>query len=427
MPRCVFFAVMTAIIVTIVSTAQGVATLTTDGTATYVFTTFDVPHAFQTVAEGINDRGQVVGTYTDEFFGSFHGFIYDDGVFTTIDFPGGLDTVLFGINNDGNTVGSYISNQQHGFTYDGESGGFTAVDAPFPGVFLTRSNGINNHGQIVGEYLDHPESNQQHGFLDDHGTFTTIDVPGANVSSATGVNDNGEIVGFYEDGNGIHGFLTQSGSFATIDVPLPGATSTTALGINNHGQIVGAYTDASGVHGYVYSEGVFNTIDMPGAFETVSLGINTQGQIVGFYSDGAIHGFVAAQIRELNTMVAFEPIRESFETSLDVTGCPPAFIGKFSFGAKLTNMSSSSLSSLVARVAVLTGDNLLQNADGGPAGVGSILMIPQKGGFLGLLSPYESVVVPLSICLKTRDPFELSMDVMGTEAAYSSDLLAQNN
>jgi hypothetical protein len=58
------------------------------------------------------------------------------------------------------------------------------------------------------------------------------------------------------------------------------------------------------------------------------------------------------------------------------------------------------LSDLVVVVTALTYPNLLQNADGGPGGVGSRLMVPQQDGFSdGMLSPEGFVDVPFVTCL----------------------------
>src|SRR5439155_80019 len=175
--------------------------------ASYVFDPIDVPNAVFTVAEGINNRGQVVGAYADELFGPNHGFVYNGIGFTTIDFPDGSDTIAFGINNHGQIVGSYLSQGQHGFIYRSKKYVFTSIDVPSAGVFLTRANGINNRGQIVGEYLDNPSSNEQHGFVYDNGMFTSIDFPEAFETVALGINKRGQIVGFYADGAGVHGFI----------------------------------------------------------------------------------------------------------------------------------------------------------------------------------------------------------------------------
>ena len=120
-------------------------------------------------------------------------------------------------------------------------------------------------------------------------------------------------------------------------------------------------------------------------------------------------------LRVVNDSVSFEPITSSFNTTAGTSGCPPGFVGKFSFDATLTNISGSSLLGLVAQVSNLTAGNLLQNADGAPGGIGSRLTIPKKDGFSdGALSSGEFVDVPFVICLRQRQPFEFFVDVLGT-------------
>ncbi len=65
-------------------------------------------------------------------------------------------------------------------------------------------------------------------------------------------------------------------------------------------------------------------------------------------------------------------------------------------------------------VAELTNGNLLQNADGGPAGEGGWLTVQETGDFSnGILSPGESVDVHFIICLKVFAPFSFFVDVFG--------------
>ena len=80
----------------------------------------------------------------------------------------------------------------------------------------------------------------------------------------------------------------------------------------------------------------------------------------------------------------------------------------------MSNHSSSSLSDLVVAVTTLTNGNLLQNADGGPAGVGARLTVPPEDGFAdGLLSPGEFVDLGFPICLRERRAFDFFVDVFG--------------
>jgi hypothetical protein len=130
-----------------------------------------------------------------------------------------------------------------------------------------------------------------------------------------------------------------------------------------------------------------------GFADTVSVLINTPGMVV-------------------NNLVSFEPITATFQFTPDPTGCPPGFVGTFSFEARLTNTSDSSLTDLVTAVNTLTNGNLRQNADGGPRGVGALLTVPQQDGFTdGVLSPEELIDVLFRICLTQPRPFQFVVDV----------------
>ena len=60
----------------------------------------------QTGATGINDAGQIVGSYYDTSH-NIHGFLKSGGSFTRIDVPGATYTYSSGINNAGHIVGNY--------------------------------------------------------------------------------------------------------------------------------------------------------------------------------------------------------------------------------------------------------------------------------------------------------------------------------
>jgi hypothetical protein len=153
-----------------------------------------------------------------------------------------------------------------------------------------------------------------------------------------------------------------------------------------------------------------------------ALALQSDGRLVaagGSQDSFASRDFALARYESqpvVNDLLNFEPIRSTFRFTPDHTGCPAGFGGKFSFEARLTNINDSSLSDLVVHVTTLTRGNLLQNADGGPAGVGAQLTVPQQDGFTdGVLSPEEFVDVPLIICLTERRPFRFEVDVFGEE------------
>src|ERR1700757_4250991 len=78
----------------------------------FTYTTLDDPLGINgTFATGVNASGQVVGSYNDSG-GSAHGFLYSGGTYTTFNDPdagNGGDTIPDGINNLGQVVGTFIN------------------------------------------------------------------------------------------------------------------------------------------------------------------------------------------------------------------------------------------------------------------------------------------------------------------------------
>ena len=116
--------------------------------------------ATQTWIYGLSNDGEVVGAYAAAG-GAFHGlsvlFTTADisdltgATFATIDFPGAANTWAHGVNDAGQIVGSYDDSTgfSHGFFLPSDTA-FTTVDA---GQCGTQAEGINNSGQIVGGYV----------------------------------------------------------------------------------------------------------------------------------------------------------------------------------------------------------------------------------------------------------------------------------
>jgi probable HAF family extracellular repeat protein len=71
--------------------------------------TLAVPGASMTQAFGINDRGEVVGTYTVGTGNNAvtHGFTWLNGKWTTVNYSGASSTAVNGVNNEGDIVGFY--------------------------------------------------------------------------------------------------------------------------------------------------------------------------------------------------------------------------------------------------------------------------------------------------------------------------------
>lgn len=265
--------------------------------AAYTFTQLnptdqDGNPAGRSQAYGVNNAGQVAGTYQDAFNFEY-GFVYSGGAYATISdessfFP---QTRVHGINNLGQLVGvNYVGNGNHSFVYTaGTFTNFTVPDAS-----ETTARGINDAGLVVGYYGSAGSPDQ--GFLYDSrtGAYSTISVPGADVTRAFGINNLGQVVGSYDDATGAHAFTYNATTslFGTFDVP-GSYYYTDAYGVNDLGQIVGAYEDQDGNdHGFLYAGGAFTTLDYPGSTDvygysrTYAYGINNAGRIAGYYVDG---------------------------------------------------------------------------------------------------------------------------------------------
>jgi uncharacterized membrane protein len=258
-----------------------------------------VPGAAITAHLGINDHGQITGTFIDTAgipnpdgtFDTGHGFVQDRrGHTTSFDAPGARITLPNGINNHGQITGAYVAADAtasvHGFLRD-RRGAMTTFEVPFGRLHSVSD--LNHRGQIVG-YYDEPDFAGGGGFLRDRdGTITTITYPGAAYTLVHGLNDRGQVVGAYlepgaapnPDGTipagTVHGFVWERGRFTSFDVP--GSIYTQAFGMSNRGQIAGGYRDASGrQRGFLRDGNRYRTLDTPGG--NIASGINDRGEIV---------------------------------------------------------------------------------------------------------------------------------------------------
>jgi hypothetical protein len=130
--------------------------------ATGVFTTLTAvntlgPNSFAT---GINNLGDIVG-YTMNSSGTF-GWLLKAGHLTAFQYPGSLPTMALGVNNSDEIVGSFTdaADDTHGFTLKDPTGPVShwqqiddpnALNTPGNGTVV---NGLNGAGVLVGFYTD---------------------------------------------------------------------------------------------------------------------------------------------------------------------------------------------------------------------------------------------------------------------------------
>jgi len=273
----------------------------TSASAQFTFSSLDYPGATLTRGRGINDHGEIVGGYRTVPPG--HAYLFKAGQFVPLapaTVLGTNQSQAFKNNDRGDVVGGYTDDNEvlHGFLL--RKGVLTTID--FPAASDTLALGINESGTVVG-YWDILDPNGDpvaiHGFIWNNGTFSQIDFPGAGATYLYGINARGDIVGEWDSdifGTVVHGFVLTKEHFITIDVPFAGSSYTQANDISAKGSIVGTWIDADGVsHGFLAEGAKFTSIDYPGSIGTTAWGINSAGQMVGNWFDSSLntHGWVA--------------------------------------------------------------------------------------------------------------------------------------
>ncbi len=161
--------------------------------------------SFPVSPRGINNSDEVVGSnYYNPSTGYSNGFLYNNGTYTRID-PSGVNRYsgAYGINDSGEIVGSYENNNFLSVGFLDSNGTFTSISAPNPNDNLVLY-GISDNGYMVGAISGY---SLFQSFIDENGAFTTISVPGATQTVVRGVNDSGDVVGYYTNSSGTYGFL----------------------------------------------------------------------------------------------------------------------------------------------------------------------------------------------------------------------------
>ncbi len=206
---------------------------------------------------GLNEHGDVVG-YFQADTGKICMFLYRDAVLSEPAIPADfVDVVATGINNRGQIAGSYDDARGlHGFIE--KNGLFNRIDVP--GAVETRVAAINETGDVVGSYAvrEATEAIVQHGFLLSHGTLVTIDVPGGTNTLPSVLADDGTVAGTFENPAGMapfntEGFVFSKGTYSHLNVP---GSVQGVSGISRSGEVVGAYFDSNcptdcSIHGFI--------------------------------------------------------------------------------------------------------------------------------------------------------------------------------
>lgn len=268
---------------------------------TFSFTTIDAPGAVATFAQGINAKGDIVGSFRDA--NGVHGFLLRNGAFTTIDYPGAAVTEARGINSGGEIIGTYRLPGEPGLNFHGfkrtSRGEFVKVD--YPGHTSTIAQRILDDGTVLGCRHDHDFMETMRGIIITKSSNSGTDAFASMHNGATP--DRRRVVGLYTNmmagsTGRTEGYVIDNGEFKPFLVP--GSTMTAAWDVNPRGDVTGVYRDAAGTfHGFVLTRDGYLPVDAPGASATRAFGINSAGEVVGAFVDasGNTRGFLARRTR----------------------------------------------------------------------------------------------------------------------------------
>jgi len=289
-----------------------------------------IPHVGSSTATGINDVGQVTGSFFNTADRLTHAYRTVDGAAVdlgTLDYHAAgnvtitaLQTLSNGINSSGQVAGtaSLVDGTSHAFR-GSSSGGLSFLTAIGDGQF-SQGNGINAGGQVVGSF--EATTGVNHAFYTDTSgnpvdILTHYSTPGFGLSTyGTAINAAGAMAGSGDFGlNSSHAFLAPAfdpakgpGKVPLIDLGvLNGFSSSVALGINATSQVVGKLSlMGTNSTAFVYDQGA-GMIDLRSLLLaadqahwtslTLATAINDNLQITGQgVVDGQLHAFLMTPI-----------------------------------------------------------------------------------------------------------------------------------
>jgi hypothetical protein len=273
---------------------------------TFKYVAINVPGASSTVARGINNSGEIVGFFSigsaNCAFGStlctYHGFKLINRKFTRVDISGATNTQVYGVNDAGDVVGTYITSDGHlhGFLLR-HTGALQKIDQA--GTNFTAANGVNNSLTVVGNGVT--------GFIWKNGKFTTLDITnhatGGESETINGISNLGVIVGDLFRADFFNGWQKRG---TDLDVfQRIGNLDTHVNGVNGRDDLVGAapgtengfvsFHQESGESGETSEALKPVPIHFPNSSGTTPWSINYSQAIVGSYTDSNFgsHGFLA--------------------------------------------------------------------------------------------------------------------------------------
>jgi hypothetical protein len=248
------------------------------GVAAQTITTFAVNPEGGASPTGINDNGDVVGTYGCDNGQYRCGFLRSGA--TGKDKHLGVGVQPFALNDSDETVGIYRISAFY-WLFGGKMVQFLRGTEP-------AATAVNAAGFVAGYYRTNNEHGTSAAFLMNlQGQISTIFVPATGyVVNVSAMNNSNQVVGYWNNDQGLNQGFVYSNGTVNSTFNYPGAVATYPTAINDSGEIAGSWTDSAGfVHGFVWNQELgFTSFDaVQNTTATLPTCINASGIVAGFY------------------------------------------------------------------------------------------------------------------------------------------------
>ena len=237
-----------------------------------------------TIANAVNERGQVVGYGQLADGETHHAFLWEKGKLTDLGTLGGARSYATAINDKGHVVGTSetADGEEHAFLW--RNGRMT--DLGTLGGTISRARLVTENDIVLGSSARDGVGSFR-PFVWRGGTMQLIDQPEWFGINADAVNDRGQVVGtgiVQNAGGGFdeHGYLWQNGRLTEIAPSVPGG-DVRATDIDRCGRIVGTADAEDGKsRAFVLNRGRMTLLAGLGGVRDEPETINERGSLAGW-------------------------------------------------------------------------------------------------------------------------------------------------